>query len=64
MRICIIVEGSYPYITGGVSAWTQMLIAGMPEHEFIIYAIGAEEKNRGKFRYQLPDNVVEVRELF
>ncbi|MBC8015304.1 MAG: GT4 family glycosyltransferase PelF [Sporomusaceae bacterium] len=64
MRICMIVEGSYPYVTGGLSAWAQMLITGMPEHQFIIYSIAAEEKNRGKFRYQLPNNVIEVREIF
>lgn len=64
MRICIIAEGSYPYITGGVSSWIQMLITGMPEHEFIIYSIGAEEKNKGKFKYSLPDNIVEVKEVF
>ena len=25
---------------------------------------GADAKNRGKFKYELPDNVVEVREIF
>ncbi|MCW7999872.1 hypothetical protein CFK35_18570, partial [Clostridium sp. cpc1] len=26
MRICIIAEGSYPYVTGGVSSWIQSLV--------------------------------------
>lgn len=64
MRICILVEGSYPYVVGGVSSWIQMLISGMPEHEFIIYSIGAEEKARGQFRYTLPENIAFVKELF
>ncbi|EJL20177.1 GT4 family glycosyltransferase PelF [Brevibacillus sp. BC25] len=64
MKICLIAEGSYPFITGGVSSWIHSLIASMPEHEFIIYAIGAEEKNRGKYVYQLPANVVEIKEVF
>jgi polysaccharide biosynthesis protein PelF len=64
MRICMVAEGSYPYITGGVSSWIHSLISSMPQHEFIIYAIGAEEKNRGKFKYKLPPNVVEVKESF
>ncbi len=42
----------------------QMLMEGMPEHDFVIYSIGAEEINRGKFRYILPDNVLEIREVF
>lgn len=64
MKICVLVEGSYPYVVGGVSAWLQMLIQGMPEHEFVIFSIGAEEKDRGKFKYTLPQNVTEVREIF
>jgi len=64
MKICMIAEGSYPYITGGVSSWIHTLIQSMPEHEFVIYAIGAEEKQRGKFKYALPDNLTEVHEVF
>lgn len=64
MRICIVAEGSYPYITGGVSSWIHNIIAQMPEHEFIIYSIGAQSKQAGKFKYQLPVNVVEVKETF
>jgi glycosyltransferase involved in cell wall biosynthesis len=36
----------------------------MPEHEFIVYAIGAEEKQRGVFKYKLPENLVQVEEIF
>ncbi len=64
MRICLIAEGSYPYVVGGVSSWVQSLITAMPEHEFIIYAIGADEKDKGKFKYKLPANLIEVREIF
>ncbi|MFC5469426.1 GT4 family glycosyltransferase PelF [Cohnella suwonensis] len=60
----MIAEGSYPYITGGVSSWIHTLIRQMPEHEFVIFTIGAQEKQRGKFRYELPSNVVEVKETF
>lgn len=64
MRICIIAEGSYPYVTGGVSSWIHSLITEMSEHEFIIYAIGAETKQKGDFRYKLPSNLIEVKEIF
>lgn len=64
MRICMIAEGSYPYITGGVSSWIHSIITQMSEHEFIIYAIGAQSKQKGKFKYQLPPNIIEVREFF
>lgn len=64
MKICIIAEGNYPYTVGGVSSWIQMLVSSMPQHQFIIYSIGADEKEKGRFRYKLPRNVIEVREVF
>ncbi|MER2006237.1 MAG: GT4 family glycosyltransferase PelF [Psychrobacillus sp.] len=64
MKICLIAEGSYPYVNGGVSSWIHSLVTEMPEHEFIIYAIGAETKQKGKYRYTLPANLIEVKEIF
>lgn len=64
MKICLIVEGCYPYVVGGVSAWVQMLLRQMPEHQFTIVSIGAEGKQRGQFRYTVPANVTELREYF
>lgn len=64
MKICLIVEGCYPYVVGGVSAWVQMLMRQMPEHQFLIVSIGAESRQRGQFRYELPPNVAELREYF
>lgn len=64
MKICMVVEGSYPYVTGGLSAWVQMMVKGMPEHQFIIYSIAAEEKDRGRFQYKLPENVIGIEEIF
>lgn len=64
MRICLISEGSYPYIVGGVSSWIQRLIINMPEHEFIIIAINPEKKVRGKYKYDLPPNLIEIHDIF
>lgn len=64
MKICLIVEGCYPYVAGGVSSWIQMLIEGLPQHEFIILTIGAEEKQRGDYKYTLPKNVARIEEHF
>lgn len=64
MRICLILEGCYPYITGGVSTWAHQYIQAMPQHEFVIWAIGANSAMKGKFKYELPANVVEVCEVF
>ncbi|MGN0779689.1 MAG: GT4 family glycosyltransferase PelF [Aristaeellaceae bacterium] len=64
MRICIILEGCYPYVTGGVSSWIHQYIQAMPQYEFVIWAIGATSEQKGKFKYQLPENVVQVQEVF
>lgn len=64
MRICIIAEGSYPYVTGGVSSWIHEIATQMQEHEFVIFTIAAQRSQQGKFKYELPPNVVEVKETF
>lgn len=64
MRICLILEGSYPYVFGGVSSWTHQYIKAMPENEFVLWCIGANAENKGKYKYELPENVVSVQEIF
>lgn len=46
MRICVILEGCYPYVTGGVSTWMHQYIKAMPEHEFVLWTIGASSRDR------------------
>ena len=31
MRICIIAEGCYPYVVGGVSGWVHSMIRTFPK---------------------------------
>lgn len=64
MRVCIIAEGCYPYVVGGVSSWIHNLIRSFPNQEFVILSIVADRSWRGKFVYELPDNVTEVHELY
>jgi glycosyltransferase involved in cell wall biosynthesis len=60
----MILEGCYPYVHGGVSSWAHQYIQAMPEVEFVLWCIGANAKDRGKFKFKLPENVVEVHEVF
>jgi len=57
IEVCIILEGSYPYITGGVSSWIHDLIINIPQVNFKLFTI-SPEKNQ-PLRYQLPENVIE-----
>jgi polysaccharide biosynthesis protein PelF len=34
--ICLLLEGTYPYKTGGVSAWVDALVTGLPEVSFTV----------------------------
>ncbi len=64
MIICMILEGCYPYVRGGVSGWTDSYIRAMPQHSFILWTIAASEKSRGLYKYKLPPNVIRVHEVF
>ncbi len=64
MRICIVAEGSYPYVVGGVSSWIHSLIRSFPKQEFVILTIVADRSLRGKYVYELPPNVTEVHEIY
>lgn len=64
MRICMILEGCYPYVRGGVSSWMHGLINALPQHEFVLWTIAESSEMKGKFKYELPYNVKEVHEVF
>ena len=59
-KICIICEGNYPYVTGGVSSWVDHLIKmSKGKHEFYIVAL-IPNQEFAKMKYELPENVIEV----
>lgn len=64
MRICLVLEGCYPFINGGVSTWMHQYITEMPEHEFVLWVIAAKAEDRDRFVYKLPDNVSEIHQVF
>src|SRR5690606_8261102 len=60
--VCLIVEGCYPYVAGGVSTWVDWLIKGNPHLTFAIVAIVADSTFRER-RYNLPENVIQFDDL-
>jgi len=64
MKVCLILEGCYPYVRGGVSTWTDSYIRAFPDYEFILWTVVADRKSSGVFKYQLPENVTAVHEVF
>ena len=62
MKVCIVAEGCYPYVVGGVSSWIHSMIRSFPNLEFQILAIISNRSLSGKFAYELPENVTQVHE--
>lgn len=62
--VCLLLEGTYPYVLGGVSAWVHQIITGLPDVTFSIFYIGAAPDPDAKRHYDIPSNVVEIREVY
>jgi polysaccharide biosynthesis protein PelF len=58
--VCLILEGTYPYVTGGVSEWIHQLVTALPELRFAIFHISATAGEVHEPRYTLPENVVSL----
>ena len=59
-NVCLLLEGTYPYIRGGVSTWVRQLIEGMPELTFSIIFLGGQEEDYQEPVYDLPANLVHL----
>jgi polysaccharide biosynthesis protein PelF len=55
--VCLVLEGCYPYVVGGVSSWTDALIRSLPHRRFHVVALTASTQERTS-KYVLPGNVV------
>jgi polysaccharide biosynthesis protein PelF len=64
MHVCLIAEGSYPYVTGGVGKWTHDLIGALPEVEFTILSLWPTDNPAPVPKYPTPPNVRELRTSF
>jgi glycosyltransferase involved in cell wall biosynthesis len=62
--VCLLVEGTYPYVAGGVSAWVHDIINGHPELKFSVFNIGSSVGSYGPPRYVLPDHVTRLHQTY
>ena len=58
--IMLLLEGTFPYVSGGVSSWVNQIIRGFPELRFGICFVGSRREDYGQPKYALPDNVVHL----
>lgn len=56
--VCLLLEGTFPFVRGGVSSWVNEMIRAYPDTRFGIVFIGSREQDYSGAAYPLPDNVV------
>lgn len=62
--ICLLLEGTWPYVRGGVSSWVNQMILGLPELTFSVFFIGGQRGAYSKRQYAIPPNVVHIEEHY
>lgn len=62
--ICLLLEGTWPYVRGGVSSWIHQMILGLPELTFSVMFIGGQRSAYPARRYEVPSNVLHIEEVF
>jgi glycosyltransferase involved in cell wall biosynthesis len=60
----LLLEGTYPYVLGGVSAWVDQIIRGIPDVRFALFFIGSQKELNQKQHYKMPANVVSITEVY
>jgi glycosyltransferase involved in cell wall biosynthesis len=61
--VCMILEGSYPYVVGGVSTWVHDLLTSMKDVSFSLVHIGVSRESAEEPKYEFPPNVLEFRQV-
>jgi len=59
--VCLLLEGTYPYVAGGVSSWLHRLVSGMPDLSFTAVCIVPSSRDKLVAKYELPPNFSEHR---
>ncbi|MBX7148611.1 GT4 family glycosyltransferase PelF [bacterium] len=61
--VCLLLEGTYPYVAGGVSTWVHQLVSHMRDIRFGIVYISPHADPTRTFKYHLPDNIIYIKEV-
>ncbi|MFD4259427.1 DUF3492 domain-containing protein [Streptomyces sp. NPDC058534] len=61
MRIGLLTEGGYPYVSGEAGLWCDRLVRGLARHEFDVYALSSSEHQEAEGWVPLPPQVGRVR---
>lgn len=56
--IALLLEGTFPYVSGGVSSWVDKIIRAFPQYTFGLVFIGSRREDYNEPVYEIPDNVI------
>jgi len=62
--VAMILEGTYPYVSGGVSSWVHALITAMPDLRFGLLYLSPSMKAKREYKFKLPPNVTDFVEIY
>jgi len=62
--ICLLLEGTFPYVAGGVSTWVYDLIKNLNDITFSIVYLGPHRPGAKKMHYDMPSNVIDFQEYY
>ena len=62
--IALLLEGTYPYVRGGVGSWTEQIIKAFPDYRFAVIFLGGHPDQYKGLQFELPDNVVHLERVY
>ncbi len=62
--VCLLLEGTYPYVAGGVSTWVHQLVSAVKDVRFAIVYIAPHSDPTRRVKYVVPQHVVYLKEIY
>jgi glycosyltransferase involved in cell wall biosynthesis len=62
--VALLIEGTYPFVRGGVSSWVHRLIESLPETTFSVVFLGGRRSDHGPPAYPALPNVRSLERLY
>jgi glycosyltransferase involved in cell wall biosynthesis len=62
--VCLLLEGTYPFVSGGVSSWLHNLISGIPDISFTAICILPSSQTKWEHKYRVPPNFQDLQVIY
>jgi polysaccharide biosynthesis protein PelF len=58
--VMLLLEGTFPFVAGGVSSWVNQIIRGFPDLSFGVVFLGSRSSDYGAMKFALPENLIHL----